>query len=477
MIGKIKNFFKKKNLGLVGSAEALFGEWGRVNYINNYAYGHYRRLCNQVYNVNPDFQEAVNLIAQECSELPLCFRDKEGVKTKVKVSDEARKFLRNPLINGEGFAEFVRNCFIPWEVVGEIPILKMQDMDFENYRHGRPIDGVVVVPPHHLMKIEYTDGVPSEYHVSEVFFSELNNRRGGKSSKRTFKSEFKDGMQSSQMAVMIRSNPILYGRGVGRASSLINDIHILTGGREWNRNVLENGGKPSGVFFYPPKSIGATEVGARVGSGKKISHPAVEDKLRQDFAGTGNAGKFLLLKGGLQFKEVMYNMRDLDYLSGLKFSRKTIAQLLGIPPELFGSEESSSFNNKKEAREFFVSNVCVFRMNKFLDFFTQRVLAPHFEEFKDVTFCVDKEKLDESVQKKSKLRDSLQKAEFLTTNEKREQLGLEPVTDMNSDNVLVRQTLINLEDVGVEPPSEGFGDDMGEGKPKEDDKKQLDTGL
>ena len=46
-------------------------------------------------------------------------------------------------------------------------------------------------------------------------------------------------------------------------------------------------------------------------------------------------------------------MRDIDFQAGLKFSRESIANRLGIPLQMFGSENKSTYNNMREARTSF----------------------------------------------------------------------------------------------------------------------------
>ena len=64
----------------------------------------------------------------------------------------------------------------------------------------------------------------------------------------------------------------------------------------WNRNLLENEGRPSGVLFYPPVSMGASK--PLVGGGQQKGTKKVEEEAKHFFAGAENAGKILILKGG-----------------------------------------------------------------------------------------------------------------------------------------------------------------------------------
>lgn len=468
------NWFKNKISSLVeksyfGFLRDIVGLWGRSNYKNNYTYANFVQLCNDTYNTSPEIQEAVNLIAKESSELPICYKDEKGNKVdNFAPTKELKRFLARPMSNGGDLPELFRLLYLSWVISGEMFLIKKQGVRFsDKFSMGKPIDSVMPVKPNFVTELRYVDGTPSEIKIENTYFNEINgiNSQGGVSTnaKNHFGLEYFDGYLVGQVAFKMRCNLAVWGRGLGLMIPIINDIEILKRGREFNRNAIENQGRPSGVFFYPARTRAAQAgSGGRVGGGSstsgggssmgnKVTAYSDEEDIARNFSGVENAKNFLFLKGGLDFKETQKSMVDLDFIPGLKFCRTSIASLFGIPPELYGDTDSSTFSNRREAKEFFIGNTCVSTMNDFLKFFSDQVLRPHFKEFGELKMCVDEAKLDETISKKFKLWEGLEKNHNLTVNEKRELCDLKPSQDENADTILVPSGLTPITDLGLNP--------------------------
>lgn len=471
----VKDFFAQKQF--YGLLKDIVGFWGsRSGTRANYTYTNYRYLCDATYNYNPDFHEIVNLVARECAELPLCFKDDDGKKVETpNLSPEYLRFIRAPLVSGGSFKELVRLLFVTWDICGERWVIKKQNMSFQEFNDKAPIDSVAVVKPNFITQIYYSDGTPSRIELENSFFHELNgyrpdltkNKPTGYHEKRDYEVKYRNGDLISQIGWQIKESPTISGRGIGIAVPLLNDIEILNNGKIFNRSSLENGGSLSGYLYYPPKTRGAQKAGsARIGGQESAS--SIEEDMKNKIAGPRNAKKFMFLKGGLQFKESQQTMRDLDFLSGLSYSRLSIANAKYVPPEVVGSQEASTFSNRREAREYFISNTCVSTMEEFLDFFNYHLLRPHFKEFKNMRLSVDKSVLDETVNKRTKLWESLEKTNTLTLNEKREMIGVDKSNEENADRILIPQGLGLIEEVGMPDDTENtFEDPLTEENNKE----------
>ena len=198
---------------------------------------------------------------------------------------------------------------------------------------------MVLVRPDEVTQIKMLMGMPYQYTIAQIFFQRTQtDPEDFGLEKMMAESEYRNGKYVNVMSHFLQSNPILPLRGLSPVISMLDDIQVLVKGRKWNRSMLENEGRPSGVFYFPPRTVGADENNDFVGAKK------LEEDMKKNFSGHKNIGKALVLRGGLQFKEITYNMKDLDFLNGLKFSRETIANRLGIPTQLFGSEKSSTYN-------------------------------------------------------------------------------------------------------------------------------------
>ena len=447
----IKNLINKF-FSISGNLSDLLGNYSRSVYKYNYGSADFVRLCTETYNRSTDFQEAIDLFSRGCADLPLCmaYRDK-----KTDIPENIQSFMKNPTKEQLVWSSFIKACFVNYFIGGEIFLLKDKDTK-----------SVILIRPDEVSNIKVVDGVPWEYTISQSFF-ERNRFLNFEEKEHIFQSELKDGLWVSQVAHFFNRNPLFVERGLSIVVSLINDIEILFKGRTWNRSMIENEGRPSGVFYYPPN----TTQGARPHSPLK-GRAKVEEEIKSFYGGGVNAGKALFLKGGMQFQEVTYKMVDMDFLNGLQFSRESIANRLGIPLQMFGSEKSSTYNNMREARYGFYENTCVPFMNQFLHFFSLHILNDFFGEIRpEQTICIDRTKL---YQKSPVFLDritNLQAHYFLTPNEKREMLGLKRLEEDNMDMPMVPSNLVPIEDAGlIDNDSDDFDNEKKEDK--KNDKKR-----
>ena len=438
MKNKIKLLFNKIKPDMLikyfseGNLRQVFGRFGYSIFKYNWAATDFMNLCTATYNRSTDFQEALDLLSRGCSDLPLCLKVRD--KKKTDIPPEIMEFLNNPSNEQIVWREFIAACMIQFYVGGELFLLK----DKERKK-------VMIVMPHEVTNIKVIDGVPWEYTITQGFF-ERNKLIGYETKEHRFESEMKNGIWRSAVSHFYNRNPVFNERGLSVVVSMINDIEILFKGRKWNRAMLENEGRPSGIFYYPPN----TSQGRRPNVPLK-GRAKVEEEIKSFYGGDVNAGKALFLKGGLQFQEVTYKMTDMDFQNGLRFSRESIANRLGIPLQLFGSEKASTYQNMREARFGFYENTCVPFMNRFLHFFSVHVLGDFFEGQvgTDRVLAIDRTKLFKKSPVFLERMNQIQAHHYLTPNEKRELLELEPLDDDNMDTPMIPSNLVPIEDAGM----------------------------
>ena len=461
MIKRAMNFFRNLNTlkyFIEGNLRHVYGRFGNSLYKYNWGANDFSNLCTVTYNRSTDFQEAIDLFSRGCADLPICLRVND--KDNMDIPKEILDFLGNVSKEQLMWREFIKNCFISFFVGGELFLLK----DTEKKK-------VIMARPDELTNIKVVDGVPWEYTVSQGFF-DRTKLIGYDSKEYKFESVFKDGLWRSKISHFYNRNPVFTDRGLSIVVSLINDIEILFKGRTWNRSLLENEGRPSGVFFYPPNTAQG-----KLPNMQMKGRAKAEEEIRGFFGGDVNAGKALFLKGGLQFKEITFKMTDIDFQNGLKFSRESIANRLGIPLQLFGSESSSTYNNMREARFGFYENTCVPFMNTFLNFFSLHVLMDFFPGQIDNNriLAVDRKRLFKKSPVFLERISQLQAQHFLTPNEKRELLDLPPLDDENMDTPMIPSNLVPIEDAGLVEESQGddgFGGEKDDDKDDKEDKKE-----
>ena len=461
MFARLKKLFTKaqvavkKQYYVEGFLNQIQGRWFRSAYKTSFTAVEFLQLCGETYNKNADFQEAIDKIATAIGDFDLVVRNMNG--KEADVPQDIKEFLYNPTTDNCTYKQFIRNALVQFFVAGEVFYLK----DSEKKK-------LTLVRPNEVTEIKVVDGMPFSYKISQGFFGRTKLARFDNSANYVFETNIKNKMPFNEVAHFFNNNPILDFRGLSIVVALINDIEVLYQGRTWNRNLLENEGRPSGVLFYPPVSTGASR--PLVGGGQQKGTKKVEEEAKHFFAGAENAGKVLILKGGLQFKEVTYKMRDIDFQAGLKFSRESIANRLGIPLQMFGSENKSTYNNMREARTSFYLDTCVPLANQFLMFLSRHILADFFDNFKTDYLCIDTMKIQQSSDRYIETMNKIDKIQFLTTNEKRELIGKKPLKLENTDTLLIPSGVQDIEELGNDPMMDD-GSDAFNDPPEKEPKK------
>jgi hypothetical protein len=73
--------------------------------------------------------------------------------------------------------------------------------------------------------------------------------------------------------------------------------------------------------------------------------------LNRAFAGGGNAGRPLLLEGGLKWQSLSMSPADMDFAALKAAAARDIALAFGVPPMLLGLPGDATYNNYKEANK------------------------------------------------------------------------------------------------------------------------------
>jgi HK97 family phage portal protein len=92
-----------------------------------------------------------------------------------------------------------------------------------------------------------------------------------------------------------------------------------------NLSILQNGGRPSGCLVVKNAENLTDE-----------QRQQLRSDIRDAYEGTANAGRVMVLEGGLEWKEMGLSPKDLDFNTGKNLAAREIAQAFGIPPVLIG---------------------------------------------------------------------------------------------------------------------------------------------
>ena len=133
-----------------------------------------------------------------------------------------------------------------------------------------------------------------------------------------------------------------YGFSPLEAAAFAIDVHNASGA--WNKALLDNAARPSGALVY----------GAR--DGERLTAEQFEvlkAELAEAHAGAKNAGRPLLLEGGLDWKPMSLTPHEMDFVGGKHAAAREIALAFGVPPQLLGIPGDATYANYREANAAF----------------------------------------------------------------------------------------------------------------------------
>ena len=210
-------------------------------------------------------------------------------------------------------------------------------------------------------------------------------------------------------------NPLddYYGMSPLEAASRSIDTHNAASA--WNKAMLDNAARPSGALVYA----------ASEGHMTTEQFDRIKSEMENKYQGAANAGRTMVLEGGLDWKEMGFSPKDMEFIEAKNASARDVALAFGVPPMLLGIPGDNTFANYAEANRTFWRQSVVPLLGRVTEALTN-FLGPQFGEGLRIGYDLDQ------VEALSADRDALwtrvDKASFLTPDEKRAAVGYGAVT-------------------------------------------------
>jgi HK97 family phage portal protein len=200
-----------------------------------------------------------------------------------------------------------------------------------------------------------------------------------------------------------------YGMSPLEAAAASIDIHNASGA--WNKALLDNSACPSGALVYAAKD----------GQLSPEQFERLKAELEESFQGAKNAGRPLLLEGGLDWKAMAFSPKDMDFIAAKHVAAREVALALGVPPMLLGIPGDNTYSNYAEAnRSFWRQTVLplVNRTAKALSGWLGGAFGEGALELRP-----DLDAVEALSTEREALWERVRAADFLTINEKRAAVG------------------------------------------------------
>jgi len=184
----------------------------------------------------------------------------------------------------------------------------------------------------------------------------------------------------------------------------------------WNKALLDNAARPSGALVYDPGEKGGTLTEAQF--------ERLKAEMEAQFQGGRNAGRPLLLEGGLSWQQLGFSPADMDFINAKHVSAREIALAFGVPPMLLGIPGDNTYANYQEANRALWRQTILPMATK-LTAALNAWLTPRFEEGLRLDF--DADAVEALSADRAQTWAQVGAASFLTVNEKRSALGYGPI--------------------------------------------------
>ena len=200
--------------------------------------------------------------------------------------------------------------------------------------------------------------------------------------------------------------------GLGCLGAAAGAVAVHNAAARWNKALLDNAARPSGALVFDP------------GDGSALSADQFErlkGELEASFAGSGNAGRPMLLEGGLKWQALSMSPADMDFAGTKAAAAREIALAFGVPPMLLGLPGDNSYANYREANRALWRLSVLPMAHSVFDGIAQGLSG----WFEGASLRIDLDRVPALVDDRSKLWAMVSSADFLSADEKRAMLDIQ----------------------------------------------------
>ncbi len=134
-----------------------------------------------------------------------------------------------------------------------------------------------------------------------------------------------------------------YGLSPMQAAAVAVDVHGSAS--SWSKALLDNAARPSGAMIY--KGVDGQ------GTLSAEQYDRLVTEMEAHHQGARNAGRPMLLEGGLDWKPMGFSPSDMEFQKTKEAAARDIAIAFGVPPMLIGIPGDATYANYQEANRAF----------------------------------------------------------------------------------------------------------------------------
>jgi HK97 family phage portal protein len=333
---------------------------------------------------NPVGYRAVKMVAEAAAALPLVFQTAASRFD----SHPIKSLLARPNA-GQGQVAFLENVFGQILLTGNAYLEGVGDGGLPVELHVLRSDRMSLVPG--------ANGWPVAYDYT------VNAR----------KHRFELGAGPSPICHIRNFHPQddYYGLSPMEAASTAVDVH--NSASRWSKALLDNAARPSGAIVYS----GADGQGSMSAD----QYDRLLHEMETMHQGARNAGRPMLLEGGLDWKPMGFSPSDMEFQKTKEAAAREIATAFGVPPMMLGIPGDATYANYQEANRAFYRLTVLPLAQKVCG-----AIGDWLADYGDEAVCIlpDPDQIAALSTEREAAWRRIGEAEFLTDAEKRRLLGL-----------------------------------------------------
>ena len=348
---------------------------------------HFRAYAEEGYSANVVVNSAINRIANAVATIDWRVRLGKEVLTEHPFIDLMKR--PNPM---QSKAEWWRT---------RISYLLLHGNSYiERILLNKEVKELWILRPDRMMIVPGESGIPRSF-IYKVGKNEV-----------IFRVDETTGDSDVQHTKLFNPLDDWYGQSPLAPGAFAVDQHNAAMG--WVQALLQNSARPSGALVLNAESSLSDD------EFNRLRH-----EIETQYAGARNAGRPMLLEGGLDWKQMGFSPDDMGIGAIKDSAARDISLAFGVPPLLLNIPGDNTYSNYREARlGFYEDTIIPFltyeveELNAWLSpFFGGAVLEPILET------------VEALAEKRMKLWEMADKSDDLTLNESRALKGLPPMPE------------------------------------------------
>jgi len=272
----------------------------------------YESFAKEAYGKNVVAYQAINRVADAIASVKL------GVyRGETELTEHPLKALLNRPNPFQSYGDYMR---------AKVSFILIAGNGYEErFRVGGDIKELYQLRPDRMKIIPSANGIPAAYE-----YSMGQNKTRWDVDPRTLDSDVRH---------LKLFNPLndWYGMSPIEAGSYAIDQNNES--MNWMQSLLQNSARPSGALTVKDGGTLSDE-----------NFNRLKAQIEEQYSGSSNAGRPMLLEGGLDWQQMGLSPTDMGIIESKFSSARDVALAFGVPPQLLGIPGDNTYSNYAEAR-------------------------------------------------------------------------------------------------------------------------------